>query len=136
LEAVAVRLWADIAQKLTTAVRTVATAVRTVAGTGSMSVFERITREKRHRCAHTSVRSLVPSSMPYADVHEEVHVRRAPRRCADTHGRWRIDTVLPWSVLVQIAQRSGTLHAYTLYTGFLPERIRGEMRSAQVLGAR
>jgi hypothetical protein len=80
-----------------------------------------------------SARGVVRLQLEYtAGGTRVVRELRAPIR----DGRWRIDTVLPPSVLVQIAQRSGTLHAYTLYTGFLPERIRGEMRSAQVLGAR
>jgi len=28
------------------------------------------------------------------------------------------------------------VHSYTLFTGYLPERMRGEMRSLQVLGPR
>ena len=60
-------------------------------------------------------------------------VREFPAVIAD--GRWSLDTVLAPSTIAQIAGRDGTLHSYTLYTGYLPARIRGEMRSAQVLGA-
>ena len=35
-----------------------------------------------------------------------------------------------------IAQRSGTVHSYTLFTGYMPRRVRGEMRSFQILGSR
>ena len=51
-------------------------------------------------------------------------------------GRWQLDAALDPSALALLAQRDDTAHAYTLYTGYLPARIGGEMRSAQVLGAR
>ncbi len=51
-------------------------------------------------------------------------------------GRWRLDAALPRAVLDGIAARRGTLHSYTLFTGDLGRRIRGEMRSFQVLGSR
>jgi len=35
-----------------------------------------------------------------------------------------------------IARRVGTVHSYVLFTGYLPARMRGEMRSLQVLGNR
>ncbi len=35
-----------------------------------------------------------------------------------------------------ISQRRGTLHSYTLFTGYYQQRMRGEMRSFQVLGDR
>jgi hypothetical protein len=43
---------------------------------------------------------------------------------------------LPPDVVGQIAARRGVLHSYTLFTGYLPARIRGEMASFQVLGER
>jgi hypothetical protein len=55
---------------------------------------------------------------------------------AIVNGRWLLDTKLPADDTAQIARRDGTLHSYTLYTGYLAAGIRGEMRSAQVLGAR
>jgi hypothetical protein len=51
-------------------------------------------------------------------------------------GRWKLDSVLSPGTLAHVNRRDSTLHAYTLFTGYLPARIRGEMRSAQVLGAR
>jgi glycosyl hydrolase family 26 len=51
-------------------------------------------------------------------------------------GRWRLDRALSPDTVAGIDQRDGTLHAYTLFTGYLPARMRGEMRSAQVLGQR
>jgi hypothetical protein len=50
-------------------------------------------------------------------------------------GRWMLDEALPATVLQQIADRDGTVHSYTLFTGYLPARMRGEMQSYQVLGA-
>ena len=49
-------------------------------------------------------------------------------------GRWSLDEALPATAINDIARRSGTLHSYTLFTGYLPARMRGEMRSYQVLG--
>jgi len=51
-------------------------------------------------------------------------------------GRWSIDEKLSAAVQAAIARRTGTVHSYTLFTGYLPERMRGEMRSYQVLGDR
>lgn len=48
-------------------------------------------------------------------------------------GRWSVNSPLSSSLRTQIAQRCGTLHSYTLFTGSQPQRIRGEQRSFQVL---
>ncbi len=50
-------------------------------------------------------------------------------------GRWALDEALPAGVTQQIADRDGTVHSYTLFTGYLPARMRGEMQAYQVLGA-
>jgi hypothetical protein len=50
-------------------------------------------------------------------------------------GRWRIDAPLSAAVRDALLRRTGTVHSYTLFTGFFPRRVRGEMRSFQVLGA-
>jgi hypothetical protein len=50
-------------------------------------------------------------------------------------GRYDLDVQLPAPVLAQLALRCGTVHSYTLFTGYLPRRIRGEMKSYQVLPA-
>ena len=47
-------------------------------------------------------------------------------------GRWSLRAPLPRGV----ASRRGSLHSYTLFTGYFPRRVRGELRSYQVLGAR
>jgi hypothetical protein len=46
-----------------------------------------------------------------------------------------LDKALPASVVKQIADRDSTVHSYTLFTGYLPARLRGEMQAYQVLGA-
>lgn len=48
-------------------------------------------------------------------------------------GRWSIDEKLTDRQIIEIILRSGSVHSYTLFTGYLPERMRGEMRSFQVL---
>lgn len=50
-------------------------------------------------------------------------------------GRWMLDQPLAEDVRRQIADRDGTVHSYTLFTGYLPARMRGEMKAYQVLGA-
>jgi hypothetical protein len=50
-------------------------------------------------------------------------------------GSWVLDKALPATVRQQIADRDATVHSYTLFTGYLPARMRGEMRAYQVLGA-
>ena len=51
------------------------------------------------------------------------------------NGRWSLDQALSADVREAIARREGTVHSYTLFTGYLPARMRGEMRSYEVLGA-
>ncbi len=51
-------------------------------------------------------------------------------------GEFRLATELATDVAASIAARQGSLHAYVLYTGYRQARIRGEMRSLQVLGPR
>lgn len=48
-------------------------------------------------------------------------------------GRWTIDEPLTPRTRAEIVARTGSVHSYTLFTGYLPERIRGEMRAFQVL---
>jgi len=56
---------------------------------------------------------------------------RAPIR----KGRWTLRAQLTRTNRTAIAGRTGTVHASTLFTGYAPLRMRGEMRSHQVLGA-
>ncbi|MDQ3678297.1 MAG: hypothetical protein M3401_16115 [Actinomycetota bacterium] len=53
-----------------------------------------------------------------------------------SNGRWSLDEQLSQEVRTAIDQRSGTVHSYTLFTGYHPRRVRGEMRSFQILGPR
>jgi hypothetical protein len=55
-------------------------------------------------------------------------------RAQISNGRWSLNEQLSATQLQDIAQRSGTLHSYTLFTGYFQQRMRGEMRSFQVLG--
>lgn len=50
------------------------------------------------------------------------------------NGRYGFDVQLPPEVLAGIAARRGVVHSYTLFTGYLSRRMRGEMRSYQVIG--
>lgn len=58
--------------------------------------------------------------------------RTAPIR----DGRWALDAKLSDVAARAISGRQGTVHSYTLFTGYLPRRVRGEMRSFEVLPAR
>lgn len=49
-------------------------------------------------------------------------------------GRWSIDEPLSPQTLAEMSVRTGAVHSYTLFTGYLPARMRGEMRAFQVLG--
>ena len=51
-------------------------------------------------------------------------------------GAWSLDEPLTPEEQAAIAARRGTVHSYILYTGYLKARMRGEMRSYQVLGPR
>jgi hypothetical protein len=51
-------------------------------------------------------------------------------------GRWALDEALSAGVRDAIARRTGSVHSYSLFTGYLPLGIRGEMRSYQILGDR
>jgi hypothetical protein len=47
-------------------------------------------------------------------------------------GRWELDDELPGDVVSSLLAREGTVHSYTLFTGYLPARMRGEMQAYQV----
>ena len=55
-------------------------------------------------------------------------------RGAIADGRWSIDEPLSPQTIGELVTRVGAVHSYTLFTGYLPARIRGEMRAFQVLG--
>ena len=52
------------------------------------------------------------------------------------NGSWSLNEQLSQTERTGIAQRQGTVHSYTLFTGYYQARMRGEMRSFQVLGDR
>lgn len=51
-------------------------------------------------------------------------------------GRWSLNEKLTQAAQNAIARRTGTVHSYVLFTGYLAERMRGEMLSYEVLGDR
>lgn len=55
-------------------------------------------------------------------------------RARISKGAWKLDEQLSKAVRAQISKRSGTLHSYTLFTGYKRAGMRGEMRSFEVLG--
>ena len=52
------------------------------------------------------------------------------------NGAYRFNVPLSAAVRAGIATRAGVVHSYTLFTGYFPRRIRGEMRSYEVLAQR
>ncbi len=65
-------------------------------------------------------------------VADKAHTREFKTRI--TNGRWSLNERLSRTVRAAIAQRTGTVHSYTLFTGYYQARVRGEMRSHQILG--
>ena len=57
-------------------------------------------------------------------------------RATIANGRWSLNERLTQAQRDAIARRTGTVHSYILFTGYAPARMRGEMRSYQVLGSR
>ncbi len=57
------------------------------------------------------------------------------RNATVANGRWSLDVALTAAQQQAIAARRGTVHSYILFTGYLPARMRGEMRSYEVLAA-
>jgi Domain of unknown function (DUF1929) len=49
-------------------------------------------------------------------------------------GAWKLNRQLTQAVRDEIAGRTGTVHSYTLFTGYKPAGIRGEMQSFELLG--
>ncbi|MBA2262287.1 MAG: N-acetylmuramoyl-L-alanine amidase [Solirubrobacterales bacterium] len=67
-------------------------------------------------------------------VHQgQTHV--VERTAPVSGGRWKLAAPLPPQDTLRIAQRTGTVHSTTAYTGDFDARLRGEARSYQVLGA-
>ncbi|MDP2711199.1 MAG: fibronectin type III domain-containing protein [Solirubrobacteraceae bacterium] len=51
-----------------------------------------------------------------------------------SNGTWTLNAPLTAEEQIAITGRQGTVHSYILFTGYLPARMRGEMRSFEVLG--
>jgi len=64
----------------------------------------------------------------------EGRIETVVRSAKVVDGRWNLRSTLPGAVRRKIAARSGTLDAYVLFTGDQGRRMRGEMRSYQILG--
>jgi hypothetical protein len=79
-------------------------------------------------------RGKVRTIIQYQVGNETITVRRVSRIRAG--GQWGENSRLAQRVMDQLAQRVGTVHSYTQFTGYMPWRIRGEQRSFEVLGAR
>ena len=75
-------------------------------------------------------RGLVRVQIEY--VHRGI-TRVARFRARIDAGRWRLNRALPTSTRAELATRTGPVHSYAMFTGYLPRRVRGEMRSYQVL---
>jgi len=50
-------------------------------------------------------------------------------------GRFSLSRKLPAAVLDDIVKRAGTVESDVLFTGYRPARLRGEMRTFEVLPA-
>ena len=82
----------------------------------------------------SSARGVVRVQLEYVDRATGLTVT-LQRNARIQNGRWSLNSQLSAGILAQIALRCGTVHSYTLFTGYLPRRMRGEMRAFQVLPA-
>ena len=83
----------------------------------------------------SQARGVVRLQLEYQTIACNVQILRFRGRIGND-GSWEIDEALTPQQQVEIATRIGTVHSYTLFTGYFPRRIRGEMRAFQVLGDR
>jgi len=79
-------------------------------------------------------RGVVRVQLEYVDRTSGRTVTLERAATINAQGEWRLNAKLSAGILAQIANRCGTVHSYTLFTGYFQRRIRGEMRSFQVLG--
>lgn len=91
-------------------------------------------RLKARGAISSRARGVVRLQLLYEPPLEQTRTLRFTAPIRD--GRYAFDERLPSDVVDGIAQRRGVVHSYTLFTGYLPRRIRGELRSLQVLGSR
>lgn len=81
----------------------------------------------------TRARGVVRVQLEYV-VDGSTKTRQFTARIAG--GRWSVNEQLSQTIRGEIERRTGTVHSYTLFTGYLAARMRGEMRSFQILGPR
>jgi hypothetical protein len=114
-----VRLRAANGAAVLTAIRPVITAAGFLRGEGTVS---------------TRARGVVRTQLQFVDgvTGETVTLER---NAAIQGGRWSLNAQIPADILARLLRRCGTVHSYTLFTGYMPRRLRGEMRSFQVLPA-
>jgi hypothetical protein len=79
-------------------------------------------------------RGVVRLQLEYQTILCNVQILKFRGQISD--GRWSINEKLTPQQQFEIATRLGTVHSYTLFTGYFERRIRGEMRAFQVLGNR
>ena len=78
-----------------------------------------------------SARGVVRLQLEWENPNCEFRITKYRGRISN--GKWSINEALTDAQKTEIANRRGVVHSYTLFTGYLPKRIRGEMRSYQVL---
>jgi hypothetical protein len=113
----------------TVRLRAAARPARLVAGRPTLSAQGRLRASGR---ISPRARGVVRVELQFATVDRARTLEfRAPIR----KGRWTLQAQLTRAARAAIADRTATVHAYTLFTGYERLRMRGEMRSHQVLGA-
>jgi hypothetical protein len=114
-----VRLRAANGVAALSAIRPVITAAGFLRGEGTVS---------------TRARGVVRTQLQFVDgaTGETVTLER---NATIQNGRWSLNAQIPADILARLLRRCGTVHSYTLFTGYMPARMRGEMRSFQVLPA-
>lgn len=66
------------------------------------------------------------------EFHSGGRLHEYTTRARIAKGAWKLDERLPADVRQAIEERDGSVHSYTAFTGYLPERIRGEFESFEV----
>lgn len=109
--------------------RAAAKAARLTAGKPSMKANKLVTAGRVVKAARGVVR---------VELAYNVDGRNVTRKFSAKikNGRWNLRAALTPRLRGEIARRTGGVHAYTLYTGYGPASIGGEMKYYKVLGAR
>ena len=77
-------------------------------------------------------KGIVRVQLQYVNSADGQTVTLVRRAAIDSLGRWSLNSELSPAIQAQLAARCGTVRSYTLFTGYAPRRIRGEMKSLQV----